>query len=78
VAQKKEYISNLVVVITRKFYNGGYFSVCMKHKTSVSFDEKTLYGIRDLMRSGLFRNKSHIVEYAVNKLLNEVNNDKVQ
>jgi len=49
----------------------------MKHKTSVSFDEKTLYGIRDLMRSGLFRNKSHVVEYAVNKLLNEVNTEKV-
>jgi len=43
----------------------------MRHKTSVSFDEKTIYGIRDLIRSRLFRNKSHVVEYAVQKLIDE-------
>jgi Arc/MetJ-type ribon-helix-helix transcriptional regulator len=41
----------------------------MKHKTSVAFDKKTIEGIRYLIRSGNFRNKSHVVEFAVKKLL---------
>jgi len=48
----------------------------MKHKTSVSFDEETIIGIRDLMRLGLFRNKSHVVEYSVKKLVKEFTSDK--
>jgi len=41
----------------------------MKFKTSVTFDEDTIYGIRELVRSGHFRNKSHVVEYAVKNLI---------
>ena len=41
----------------------------MKFKTSVSFDEDTILGIRELLRKGHFRNKSHVVEYAVKKLI---------
>ena len=41
----------------------------MKFKTSVSFDEETITNIRELVRRGLFRNKSHVVEYAVRKLI---------
>lgn len=44
----------------------------MKYKTSVSFDDETIFGIRDLVRSGFFRNKSHVVEFAVKKLIKEV------
>ncbi len=43
----------------------------MKHKTSVAFDEETILGILELLRGGTFRNKSHVVEFAVQKLLNE-------
>ena len=43
----------------------------MKHKTSVALDEETLARMRELIRSGLFRNKSHVMEYAVKKLLVE-------
>jgi Arc/MetJ-type ribon-helix-helix transcriptional regulator len=43
----------------------------MKHKTSVAFDEKTIFGILELLRGGTFRNKSHVVEFAVQKLLKE-------
>lgn len=43
----------------------------MKHKTSVSFDEETILKIRELIRSGSFRNKSHVVEYAIKKLVEE-------
>jgi len=41
----------------------------MKYKTSVSFDEDTIQGILELVRNGRFRNKSHVVEYAVQKLI---------
>ncbi|MFC1691576.1 ribbon-helix-helix domain-containing protein [Nanoarchaeota archaeon] len=47
----------------------------MKHKTSVSFDEKTIEAIRELIRSRYFRNKSHVVEYAVHKLIDEIKNN---
>ena len=43
----------------------------MNYKTSVSFEDKTIFGIRKLVRSGSFRNKSHVVEYAVNKLIED-------
>ncbi len=47
----------------------------MKHKTSVAFEEDTIYAIRELVRSGSFRNKSHVVEFAVKKLVEEVKNN---
>ena len=47
----------------------------MKYKTSVSFSEETILGIREVIKLGRFRNKSHVVEYAVNKLLEDSKND---
>ncbi|MFH1511547.1 MAG: ribbon-helix-helix domain-containing protein [Candidatus Woesearchaeota archaeon] len=41
----------------------------MKHKLSISIDEKTFHEIDAALKSGLFRNKSHVVEYAVRKLI---------
>ena len=46
----------------------------MKYKTSVSFDEETIIGIRELLRLGLFRNKSHVIEFSIKKLIKEVKN----
>ena len=45
----------------------------MKQKISISIDEKTLQNILKTIDSGKFRNKSHVVEYAVKKLLEEKN-----
>jgi len=49
----------------------------MKHRISISVDENTLLAIQDILRaksrSGIFRNKSHFVEYAVKKFLEEDN-----
>ena len=45
----------------------------MKFKTSVSFDMETIERIRELIRDGSFRNKSHVVEYAVMKLIEDKN-----
>ncbi|MBI1935854.1 hypothetical protein HYS31_05425 [Candidatus Woesearchaeota archaeon] len=45
----------------------------MKEKISITLDEGTVLGIHEAISSGKFRNKSHVVEYAVKKLL-EVEN----
>ncbi len=45
----------------------------MKHKLSVTLDEEVVDDIHKVLSTGRFRNKSHVVEYAVKKLL-EVEN----
>ncbi|MFC1691433.1 hypothetical protein ACFL0W_04605 [Nanoarchaeota archaeon] len=47
----------------------------MKHKLSITLDEETVVGIQAKLRTGLFRNKSHIIEYAVKKLLEDNSQD---
>jgi Arc/MetJ-type ribon-helix-helix transcriptional regulator len=43
----------------------------MKTKISVSIDEKMLKKIEEVVGKGRFRNKSHIIEYSVRKLIEE-------
>lgn len=45
----------------------------MKHRLSVSVDEETVALIQAKLRQGrnIFRNKSHVVEFAVKKVLKE-------
>jgi len=43
----------------------------MKKKLSISIEEQTIKDIESLLTEGLFRNKSHIVEFAVTKFLEE-------
>ena len=45
----------------------------MKHKLSVTIDEEIVDEILKVLSSGKFRNKSHVVEYAVKRLLEEQN-----
>jgi len=45
----------------------------MKQKISITIDEKTVLDMFSAIQTGKFRNKSHVVEYAVKKLL-EVEN----
>lgn len=45
----------------------------MKAKLSITIDEQTVLDILKTIGSGKFRNKSHFVEYAVKKLLEEEN-----
>jgi Arc/MetJ-type ribon-helix-helix transcriptional regulator len=42
----------------------------MKRKLSVSVEEKTVNEIEELIQSGKFRNKSHVIEFAVNSFIN--------
>jgi Arc/MetJ-type ribon-helix-helix transcriptional regulator len=41
----------------------------MKTKISVTLDERTVHNILKTISSGRYRNKSHVVEYAVRKFL---------
>ena len=43
----------------------------MKQVFSVSIDEEVVQKIRDRAREGSFRNKSHLVEHALRKFLEE-------
>jgi len=43
----------------------------MKRKLSVSVEEKTVNEIENLIQSGKFRNKSHVIEFAVNSYIGD-------
>ncbi|HLC62111.1 MAG TPA: hypothetical protein VJI52_03795 [Candidatus Nanoarchaeia archaeon] len=45
----------------------------MKQKLSITIDEKTVLDMFRAIQTGKFRNKSHVVEFAVKQLL-EVEN----
>ena len=46
-----------------------YYCLVMKQKICVSIDENCLLKIRGALRGGKYRNRSHIIEYAVERLL---------
>ena len=44
----------------------------MRHVVSISLSEETILKLREKIRhSSAFRNKSHFVEYAIERLLND-------
>jgi Arc/MetJ-type ribon-helix-helix transcriptional regulator len=43
----------------------------MKQKLSITIDEEKVQIIEKLLQDGLFRSKSHILEYSLNKFLNQ-------
>jgi len=47
----------------------------MKKKLSISIEEETIKVLDDLIKDGRFRNKSHVVEYSVNKFLEGEENE---
>lgn len=50
----------------------------MKYKVCISVDEETLIKIKDKVRSGRFRNRSHAFEYAIQKEFLEASNAEVE
>ena len=46
----------------------------MKHKLSVSMDDELVSKLAKALSSGKYRNKSHLVEFALKKLLENVKN----
>ena len=45
----------------------------MKQKLSITIDEEKVEKIDEILKKGLFRNKSHILEFALTKFLEEKN-----
>jgi hypothetical protein len=43
----------------------------MKHKICISVDEETILKVRESIRKGIYRNKSHAFESAFNKVVEE-------
>lgn len=43
----------------------------MKHKLSITMEQEIILRMNNLMRDGTFRNKSHMIEFAVRKLLED-------
>ena len=43
----------------------------MKEKICISIDTETLFKIQERVSKGSFRNRSHIIEFAVKKLLDQ-------
>lgn len=44
----------------------------MRHKISITIDEDTLSGVREMIRYKSYRNRSHFFEIAASKLIEEV------
>jgi len=47
----------------------------MKQKISISIDEEKIKLIEEKLKEGVFRNKSHLIEYSLNKFLQENKNE---
>ena len=45
----------------------------MKQKVSLTIGEDNLAKVNEILEQGLFRNKSHVMEYALIKFLQEQN-----
>ena len=43
----------------------------MKAKISVSIEENSIEKLEEYVKEGQFRNKSHVIEYALNKFMKE-------
>jgi len=43
----------------------------MKQKLSITIEEETIKLLEEIIKEGRFRNKSHFVEYSINKVLKE-------
>lgn len=49
----------------------------MKQKINITIDEEKIIKINEILKKELFRNRSHVLEYALTKFLeNENKNDK--
>jgi len=48
----------------------------MKQRLSITIDEKKITKIEEMLKNGKFRNKSHVLECGLNKLLEDEKNGK--
>lgn len=45
----------------------------MKQKMSISIEEEKIKLLEKLLKQGIFRNKSHIIEYSLDRFLEQLN-----
>ena len=64
------------IVTYRKVYKS-YFILLykMKKKLSVTVEERSVDLMENMLGDGRFRNRSHIIEFALNKLIEENQNE---
>ena len=48
----------------------------MKQKLSITIEEETIKLLDNVIKGGVFRNKSHAIEFSLNKILKEKENDQ--
>ena len=48
----------------------------MKSKLSITIDEEKVKFIEEILKKGFFRNKSHLLEYALTVFLNKYNSEE--
>ena len=48
----------------------------MKQKLSITIEKETIRLLDEVIEEGVFRNKSHAIEFSLNKILKEKENDK--
>jgi Arc/MetJ-type ribon-helix-helix transcriptional regulator len=48
----------------------------MKHKICITIDEETLLLIREKIRKGIFRNRSHAFEFSVMEQINQTDKNQ--
>ena len=48
----------------------------MKKKLSISVEEKTIDRLETFVNNGIFRNKSHFIEFAIEKFLEHKENER--
>ena len=72
ILQFKDYQYFKVTTIPIILYRQEYFFIpSMKQKICISMDEETIKKAEELLHNGIYRNKSHLIEYALNKLMEE-------
>ena len=46
----------------------------MKQKVSITIEAETIKKLEEALKEGMFRSKSHLIEYSLNKFLKENKN----
>lgn len=55
------------------FINVYFTTYTMKKKLSISIEEEKIKLLKKMVKNGKFRNKSHLVEYSIDKFLEKEN-----
>jgi len=71
-----DYYTSLLLLLrgnkTKELNTSDTPSYLMKDKICISIDRETLLEVKDKLREDLFRNKSHIFEFAIKKLMKDL------